>query len=206
MTGLKLTHGLDFADLYDREGLARLDALFLDHLRAGDEALAARLEAARGDPSIAAKDESDLILALAPLLEDFIAELFGIEAEIRAQSAAQNRLSPIFACKRLFVQRQAVKAHSPEAAESFDGPALGAAAILTFRSSWNSYLEPLVYLNSLAKFTLPVALNNFRDSYGLPVWELQLAATTLAVVPVLAVYVGAQRYITNAMAFSGLKG
>jgi len=84
--------------------------------------------------------------------------------------------------------------------------ALGAVAILTFLASWNSYLEPLVYLNTLAKFTLPLALNNFRDSYGLPVWELQLAATTLAVVPVLAVYIGAQRYITNAMAFSGLKG
>ncbi len=84
--------------------------------------------------------------------------------------------------------------------------ALGAAAILTFLASWNDYLDPLVYLNSIPLFTLPVALNNFRDSYGLPVWELQLAATTLAVVPVLVVYVAAQRYITNVMAFSGLKG
>jgi NADPH-dependent glutamate synthase beta subunit-like oxidoreductase/NAD(P)H-flavin reductase len=127
MTGLSLNHGLDFPDLFDREGLARIDALFLAHLRAGDEALAARLEAARGDPSIAGKDESDLILALAPHLEDFLADLFGIEAELRALSAAQNRLSPIFACKRLFVQRQAVKAHTPGEASSFDGPALAAA-------------------------------------------------------------------------------
>ena len=72
MTGLKLTHGLDFADLDEREGLARLDALFLDHLRAGDEALAARLEAPRAHPPIAAKDDSDRILALGPRLEDFV--------------------------------------------------------------------------------------------------------------------------------------
>jgi NADPH-dependent glutamate synthase beta subunit-like oxidoreductase/NAD(P)H-flavin reductase len=127
MSDLKLKHDLDFADLYDREGLVRIDRLFLDHLRAGDEGLAARLEAARAAASMAAKDESDLVLALAPHLEDFLADLFGIEAELRALSAAQNRLSPIFACKRLFVQRQAVKAHSPEEAACLDGPALGAA-------------------------------------------------------------------------------
>ncbi len=85
-------------------------------------------------------------------------------------------------------------------------PALGALAILTFLASWNAYLEPLIYLNDLAMFTLPLALNNFNDSYGLPIWNLQLAATTMSVLPVLVLYVIAQRHIINSFMFSGTKG
>ena len=43
---LNLAHGLSFADLYDREGLVRLDGLFLDALGAADRYLRRRLEAA----------------------------------------------------------------------------------------------------------------------------------------------------------------
>ena len=85
-------------------------------------------------------------------------------------------------------------------------PVLGAASILTFLYCWNSFLEPLVFIDDLKKFTLPLSLNNFKDAYGLPFWHLQLAATTLSVIPILLVYILAQKKITNAMAFSGLKG
>lgn len=85
-------------------------------------------------------------------------------------------------------------------------PALSAATILTFLYSWNSFLEPLVFINDLELFTLPLSLANFRDAYGLPLWHLQLAATTLSVLPILLVYVLAQQKITNSMAMSGLKG
>ncbi len=85
-------------------------------------------------------------------------------------------------------------------------PVLSAAAILTFLNSWNSFLEPLVFIDDIRKFTLPLSLANFRDSYGLPQWHLQLAATTLSVIPVLAVYLVFQKRITNAMALSGIKG
>ena len=85
-------------------------------------------------------------------------------------------------------------------------PAVGSAAILAFLASWNSFLEPLVFLSDLAKFTLPLSLANFTDTYGLPQWHLQLAATSLAVLPILAVYVVFQRKIADAMVFSGLKG
>lgn len=84
-------------------------------------------------------------------------------------------------------------------------PALGAVAILTFLFNWNSFLEPLVFINDLNLFTLPLALNNFNDSYGLPLWHLQLAATTLSVIPILLVYLLAQRTVTNTMALSGMK-
>ena len=85
-------------------------------------------------------------------------------------------------------------------------PALGAVAIITFLFSWNLFLEPLVFVNSLNKFTLPLALNNFTDPYGLPLWQLQLAATSLAVIPILIVYVLAQRQIVESFAMSGVKG
>lgn len=84
-------------------------------------------------------------------------------------------------------------------------PALGAVAILTFLFNWNSFLEPLVFINDLELFTLPLALNNFNDSYGLPLWHLQLAAATLSIVPILVIYLLAQRQVSNTMALSGMK-
>jgi len=86
------------------------------------------------------------------------------------------------------------------------GAAISAVTILTFLHSWNLFLEPLVFLNELRLFTLPLSLNNFRDAYGVPLWHLQLAATTMSVVPILVVYIMAQQKISSALAFSGLKG
>lgn len=83
---------------------------------------------------------------------------------------------------------------------------VASAAILAFLAIWNSFLEPLVFVNSLDLFTIPLSLSNFTDTYGLPQWHLQLAATTLSVVPILAVYGLFQTRITNAMVNSGVKG
>ena len=85
-------------------------------------------------------------------------------------------------------------------------PAIGALAILSFLYSWNLFLEPLVFVNDLKLFTLPLSLNNYNDTYGLPIWNLQLAATTLSVIPVLVVYVLAQRQIVESFTLSGVKG
>jgi multiple sugar transport system permease protein len=84
-------------------------------------------------------------------------------------------------------------------------PALGAVAILTFLFNWNSFLEPLVFINDLDLFTLPLSLNNFNDPYGLPLWHLQLAATTLSIFPILLVYLIAQKQVVNTMALTGVK-
>src|SRR5712691_3777565 len=81
MTELALKYGLSFADLYERDGLVRLDR----------------------------KAESDLLVDLSPHLEDFIGGLFGIAGEVRALQARHERLAPLYSMKRLFVQRRAVK-------------------------------------------------------------------------------------------------
>lgn len=85
-------------------------------------------------------------------------------------------------------------------------PALAAVAIISFLHSWNLLLEPLVFLSDQEKFTVPLALTNFSDAYGLPLWHLQLAATSLSVIPVLLVYIIAQRHIVESFAMSGVKG
>src|ERR1035437_261492 len=84
-----------FPDLYSRAGLARIDAAFLQYLGQGDAALAGRLAAARAEPdALAKKAESELLIAVAPHLEDFTAALFGIETEVEALSARHSELAP----------------------------------------------------------------------------------------------------------------
>src|SRR5260221_8065481 len=122
---LQLDFGLGFEDLYHRDGLVRLDAAFVDHLKGGDVALHNRLMAGRTDPdAVADKDESQLIIDLAPHLEDFVAKLFGIGPAVAALRARHDRLAPLYTVKRLFVQRRAAKAHKADEAAGFDRPAL----------------------------------------------------------------------------------
>jgi multiple sugar transport system permease protein len=85
-------------------------------------------------------------------------------------------------------------------------PALGAVAIFTFLHSWNLYLEPIVFLSSSDMFTLPQALTQFVDAYGGPMWNIQLSAASLTAIPVLVVFVIAQRQFIEGLAHTGLKG
>jgi NADPH-dependent glutamate synthase beta subunit-like oxidoreductase/NAD(P)H-flavin reductase len=125
MSALNLAHGLGFEDLYRREGLLKIDAAFLAALGVSDPALAARLAEARGDPgALSDKDESALILALAPHLERFVAELFGIAAEAHALSRRHEELAPLYAVKRQYVQRRAASKIKPDEAALLDGAGL----------------------------------------------------------------------------------
>ena len=117
--------GFTFAELAGRDGLIRLDRVFLDRLAGLDPALHARLLAARAAPDrVSAKDESALIIALGPVLDGFLGELFGIQDALDGLMQQTMALEPVHACKRLFVQRQAVKKYPDPSA--FDGPALRA--------------------------------------------------------------------------------
>jgi NADPH-dependent glutamate synthase beta subunit-like oxidoreductase/NAD(P)H-flavin reductase len=120
-----LADGFTLAELATREGLIRLDRAFLDFLREADAALHTRLLAARAAPEgLDAKAEGELLVALGPPAEDFLARLFGIGAELDALARATRELDPVHACKRLFVQRQAVKKYPDPS--GFDAPALRA--------------------------------------------------------------------------------
>ena len=122
-----LTLGFDlrFADLYGRDGLVRLDGQFVDFLKAQSPELHNRLMTARAAPEqLEGKPESDLIVELAPVLEEFIAELFGIAPEVEALRSRHQALAPLYSVKRLFVQRRAAKKYGPDQAAAFDGAAL----------------------------------------------------------------------------------
>ncbi len=121
---LNLGFNLNFQDLYERSGLEKVDAAFLDWLHEADAQLAQSLASARKNPdSLDQKAYSDLILAVSPEVDDFIAHLFGIKAEAAALAERHHSLAPLYICKRLFVQRRAVKKYRKESSD-FDGPDL----------------------------------------------------------------------------------
>ena len=121
-TRMQLGFGIRFSDLYEREGLLRVDRAFLDFVAEASGALRDRLVAARATaPS--GKDESELIVALAPHVEDFLARLFMIEREARALAERHNELAPLYSVKRLFVQRRALHKVKPAELEGFDAAA-----------------------------------------------------------------------------------
>src|SRR3989440_12430147 len=116
---MQLGFGIAFPDLYEREGLIRLDRAFIAFLGDADRPLADRLAAARANP-LAGGAESALLIALAPHVEDFIARLSGIEREAQALAERHNELAPLYSVKRQFVQRRALHKVKPAELQTFD--------------------------------------------------------------------------------------
>ena len=125
---MELGFGIDFGELYTREGLQRVDASFMSELVLADAGTWSRLSEARRDPAgLGAKAESQLLLDLAPHVDDFTGALFGISAQVRALAERHHTLAPLFVVKRQFVQRRAVKAFDDAALAAIDGPGVTAA-------------------------------------------------------------------------------
>src|ERR1700733_2302768 len=121
----ELGFGLHFEDLYARDGLLRLDAAFLNQLLAADRGLHVQLLEARVNPGArTAKEQSELVIALAPHVEDFLGDLFGIAKEVEALQFRHDALAPFFAFKRKFIQKRAISGVTKEQADAIDGPAL----------------------------------------------------------------------------------
>ncbi len=149
MAELELKYGLAFDELNRLEGLAAVDDAFLTHLAGVDSELRDRLVAARENPmGLASKDESELVIALAPHLEDFVGDLFDIGREVRELQARHDELAPVYAVKRLFVQRRAVKGVSAEQAAKLDGPAFAAELATLFGEA----LTELSYARHVARW------------------------------------------------------
>lgn len=84
-------------------------------------------------------------------------------------------------------------------------PSLASVVVISCWYSWNQFLEPLVYIRDVNLLTVPVALTRFTDTYGQPLWNVQMAATTVSVLPVLLVFFFAQRHVVAGLAAGGLK-
>ncbi len=148
-TAAPLKFGFSFDDFYRRDGLLRLDQVFLNELKQSDVAVHDRLIAARSSAEpLAAKDESELLLALAPHLDDFIGQLFGIAAEVAALSGQHHKLAPLYSVKRLFVQRKAMHKYKADAAAGIDGAAVGG----KLEALFGEPLTELVFANHVTKW------------------------------------------------------
>jgi NADPH-dependent glutamate synthase beta subunit-like oxidoreductase/NAD(P)H-flavin reductase len=124
---LDLNFGMHFTQLYSRDGLRTLDRHFFTDLESASPALLARLQQARCAPEgLTPLQESTLLMELGPHVEDFIASLFGIGAQVAALAQQHHALAPLYVVKRQFVQRSAAKKIKPDEAQTFDGPGLRA--------------------------------------------------------------------------------
>jgi len=85
-------------------------------------------------------------------------------------------------------------------------PVLAALAIFAFRSSWNDFLWPLIAVNKPEMFPLPVALALLRSAYSAESYGPIMAGAALSAVPLLVVFIVANRRIVEGVRLSGLKG
>ncbi|MDW4572076.1 carbohydrate ABC transporter permease [Microbacterium sp. M3] len=86
-------------------------------------------------------------------------------------------------------------------------PAIAAQFILWFMAVWNDYLAPIIYLNSPEKQTLQLVIASFNATYASQTdYPLIMAASFIALIPVLAVFVIFQRQIIESVALTGAKG
>lgn len=85
------------------------------------------------------------------------------------------------------------------------GPVIAALTIFTFLNAWNDFLWPLVVTNSLEMRTLPVGLTAFQGQFKVE-WHLLMAGAVIAMIPVLTIYILAQKKFVEGMTFAGLAG
>jgi multiple sugar transport system permease protein len=89
------------------------------------------------------------------------------------------------------------------------GPVLATVAIFGFIAHWNQFLEPLIFLNSARKYTVPLGLWFLRTQEGqagLPKDNLLMAGAVLATLPIIIIFFVAQKYFVRGIAMTGLKG
>jgi len=84
-------------------------------------------------------------------------------------------------------------------------PIIVTVALFRFNAAWSDYLAPLIFLHRREQFTIALGLTYFLDM-DQPLWNLAMAATTVAVVPVIAIFLVAQRSFIEGITLTGIKG
>jgi multiple sugar transport system permease protein len=85
-------------------------------------------------------------------------------------------------------------------------PALVTVGLFDFVSKWNDFFGPVIYLNEARRFTLPLGLAAFRDIYGNTRWNLLMADSLLATLPMVIIFFLFQRVFIQGIVTSGVKG
>lgn len=84
-------------------------------------------------------------------------------------------------------------------------PSLATLSITTFMESWNDYLWPLLMLTDKNKMTLPIALSTLNGQYATE-YNVLMAGSLISMVPIIIIYICAQKYFKNGMMSGGIKG
>lgn len=84
-------------------------------------------------------------------------------------------------------------------------PTLATLAITTFMESWNDYLWPLLMLTDRAKMTLPIALSTLNGQYSTE-YNVLMAGSLISMIPIILIYIFAQKYFKNGLMAGGIKG
>ena len=84
-------------------------------------------------------------------------------------------------------------------------PSLATLSITTFMESWNDYLWPLLMLGDKNKMTLPIALSTLNGQYGTE-YNVLMAGSLVSMVPIIVIYIIAQRQFKSGMMAGGIKG
>jgi len=86
-------------------------------------------------------------------------------------------------------------------------PALATLGIFTFWWYWNSFLDPLIYINQQKYFTITLALNSFNQQYSRSAgyYDRILAGAVLSLLPMVIIFILAQRYFIEGIQMQGLK-
>jgi len=85
-------------------------------------------------------------------------------------------------------------------------PAVATVAIFSFYNSWNDFMEPMIYLNTMEKYTLPLGLTFFVNVRGRTEWNLLMAASVLPIIPCVVLFFLSQRFFVQGVSLTGLKG
>lgn len=84
-------------------------------------------------------------------------------------------------------------------------PPLITLGVFTFIGNWNNFFGALIYLDSEEKFTLPLLMNIFRSQYTVE-WGTLMAGATITVLPLIVIYLFAQKSFIEGIAMTGVKG
>lgn len=85
-------------------------------------------------------------------------------------------------------------------------PAMGTVAIFSFINRWNDYMSPLMYLKTVPKYTISLALKLFCDPSSFSDYGAMFAMAFVSVVPILFIFIFLQRYLIEGISTQGLKG
>jgi multiple sugar transport system permease protein len=85
------------------------------------------------------------------------------------------------------------------------GPAMGTLGLITFISSWNNFISPLIVLRTVDKYTIPIALRSMQDPQNTP-WGAVMLGAAAAVLPLLVLFVFSSRRLIAGLTAGALKG